>query len=238
MQFSHCCATDNACNCDCFRSRFPQESLFAWQLCSLNTYRTARRRICICCVHADKQEQFLTALKGWKRTFLGWGTEKFPVLFALCHHTHIFDCELSCWYLTKLFFKRYSGHKHCRFCINWIITAPVTTVMSSTVCFQYKAHMHTVFNVSVILFDREDSLKTALEMRIFSQGGSTTYYQLLLFLILLLLLLFYSHLSLQWLPGAGSDWGHHWRRPEADPGARVSHQAVGGTKRIKNLHVH
>lgn len=44
-----------------------------------------------------------------------------------------------------------------------------------------------------------------------------------------LLVLSHLHLFLQWFPAADSDWRHHWRRPEADRGERVSHQAVGGT---------
>lgn len=52
-------------NGDCFRHRIPQEGMLAWQLCSLTAYLTAQKSIWICCVGADKQEQFLTALNGW-----------------------------------------------------------------------------------------------------------------------------------------------------------------------------
>lgn len=53
-------------------------------------------------------------------------------------------------------------------------------------------------------------------------------------MIIIIAICLYPHLFLQGCPGAGSGGGNHWRRPEADPGERVVHQAVRGTNKNEN----
>lgn len=79
-------------------------------------------------------------------------------------------------------------------------------------------------------FYREDNLKRALERCPSLWGSSTSCisYHLCYHQCVIISLFCHLIVLLQWFSDAGSDRGHHWRRPEADPGAGVSYQAIRG----------
>lgn len=106
----------------------------------------------------------------------------------------------------------------------------------------FTVHTHTsieVTPVSSLPSNREANLKRALERCLSLLGSSTSsishhscYHQCVITSM-------FCHLMvpLQWFSDAGSDRGHHWRRPEADPGAGVSYHAIRGADEKKKKQV-